>query len=66
MPAERISNNDSGPFHVRVAWGRDQPSIQVGVGGNVEERFSNLGRHDVNRLIQVLRRARDAAFGKDE
>lgn len=28
--------------------------------------WSTLGRHDCNRLIRLLRKARDAAYGKDE
>lgn len=28
--------------------------------------FATLGRHEINELIRVLRRARDAAYGRDE
>lgn len=28
--------------------------------------FTHLDRHDTNRLIKTLRRARDVAFGRDE
>lgn len=34
--------------------------------GHYEGVWTDLTRYDCNRLIRILRRARDAAFGRDE
>ena len=68
MPRETITTTDD--HRVRVGWER-QGSVQVGV--DLEESvvgetglWSSLNRTGCNDLIRVLRRARDAAFGRDE
>lgn len=57
---------------VGVGWGRDQGMVQL---GTVYDRDSydpclgvyvDLDRNQINKLIRVLRRARDQAFGRDE
>lgn len=73
MPKERIYTH--GTNDVTVGWDPhgvfDGPGVQVGVGPADAEDFSpaavwaNLNRTSVNRLIQMLRKARDRSFGQD-
>jgi hypothetical protein len=68
MPKENTDSIDS-PVRVEVAWSNDQyvqiatvnrlPSMQDGW-------YAELDRAGVNRLIKTLRKARDAAYGRDE
>lgn len=78
MPKEIIENasKDDREFHVEVRWSRVHGAEDVQVA-TVRERedyaetgtgtgiFVNLNRASINRLIRVLRRARDQAFGAD-
>ena len=67
MPRETI--NPTSEFPVRVGWDR-QGSVQVSVHESPVSAegglCSSLDRQTCNALIRVLRRARDAAFGRDE
>lgn len=78
MPTERIYVEDPGTSespgkHIHVQWGQDRCDISVGTvhdnpDGTEDKAFfvDIVSRTHVNRLIRVLRRARDQAFGKDE
>lgn len=75
MPKEIIrtgSPDHVGPT-VHVGWSPDQyvQLATVDPAHNDENPHGNgwyadLDRHAINRLIKVLRRARDAAYGRDE
>lgn len=79
MPKEWITSkypDDVPELGIRVGWSRDAEHVQVATV-NAEDRelrptpegngwFVALDRNEINRLIRVLRRARDQAFGKDE
>lgn len=75
MPVERIYVGDDGPNprHVDVQWGKDHGSINLGTVRDEPDKKDATGqfldlreRNQVNRLIRVLRKARDQAFGRDE
>ena len=80
MPRERVQGTDADGTMVKVGWDQ-HGSVQVGVGGPHEFQFTSLpegvsssysdlwatmDRKGINDLIRHLRRARDAAFGRDE
>jgi hypothetical protein len=74
MPAETI-HGDHLPVSTRIAWGAGGGYIQVSTphdNGEAPPAGSTTwcatfdDRAAVNRMIAVLRRARDHAFGKDE
>lgn len=72
MPRETIGRMEQGGFVVQVGWDH-AGSVQVGVGDPAgptgdpaASLWSNLGRSEINWLIRVLRRARNAAYGGDE
>jgi len=44
----------------------DTVSQGAGPNGSYQGIWSDLDRHDCNDLIRILRRARDAAHGRDE
>ena len=56
---------------LKVGWAKDRPGIDlavVNIDGDpdgFEAQYINLDRDGCNRLIRVIRRARDDAFGKD-
>lgn len=60
----------------QVLWSREQSHVQVGVVPEHQPEAQDdewpalytacLDRNQINRLIATLRRARDAAYGKDE
>lgn len=56
---------------LKVGWAKDRPGVDLAVvdfendPDGFEARYLNLDRAGCNRLITTLRRARDAAFGKD-
>jgi hypothetical protein len=59
------------PFRVRVGWNRECGDVQIATvdeadGNDGSGFFVDLDRHGINSLIRILRRARDAAFGRDE
>lgn len=71
MPKEVI-RLDGTTFAVEVGWGRDS-FVQIGSVDQSREQYSpergyfiDLDRQSINRLIRVLRRARDQAYGADE
>lgn len=71
MPKETI-RTDNGGTGVRVGW--QAGGVQVASLRNADytgDEPSNgqhvsIDRHQLNRLIRVLRRARDSAYGRDE
>lgn len=72
MPRETIkscSNSPGGPDRtLLVSWGRDTQSLQIVTSDNadgISGEWVDLNRASANRLIQAVRRGRDAAFGKD-
>jgi hypothetical protein len=75
-PSERRRQEKHGgdTAAVRVGWQRDT-EVQIATvllpGGEWGEepnvgQFVDLDRYTLNRLIRVLRRARDQAYGRDE
>lgn len=82
MPKETIHGQtlfgaDEPPWRVDVAWGRDthvQLTTLTGEGlgiktvdpDSADGLWVSLDREAINRLIRVLRKARDQAFGIDE
>lgn len=72
MPKEIITNGafQQGDPWVEVGWYRDR-SAQIGVRAENSEGtegaglFAHLDRETINRLIRVLRKARDQAYGAD-
>lgn len=78
MPKETIGNaerqGDDWRFHIAVQWDR-HGSLQlaslrdIGPEGEPANEYPgwyvNFDRQSVNKLIRVLRRARDQAFGRD-
>ena len=71
-----VNPDNSTPLAVEVGWGRDA-TVQIATinlqNGDGDKRytseygwFTELNRSMVNRLIQVLRKARDQAYGADE
>ena len=77
MPRETIYPNEyNEDVKVEVQWVKDQ-YVQVGVAflpppsdptvKSVEwdGKYTTLDRAEVNRLIRILRKARDQAFGAD-
>jgi len=71
----RLQQERGGPVPaVRIGWQRgcavqiDTVYLDGGEWANQqpEGQFVNLDRQAINQLIQVLRRARDQAYGKDE
>lgn len=77
MPKETLYLSDG--RHLVVQWGRDTEQVRIGIDFGIPFTFEGeVGvqtvtslsvdlsqRMDVNRLITVLRRARDAAYGRD-
>lgn len=61
---------------VKVGWSKDTEHVEIAIiqdrdredGGVPDEDawHSQMNRNGINRLIRILRRARDDAFGKDE
>ncbi len=57
----------------RLTWSRESEGVALSVvdfavdpdGMDEGTKFLNLDRNGCNRMIQTLRRARDAAFGAD-
>lgn len=73
MPKEIIRPfNDEFPHAVEIGWGINT-YVQIGSIDTTKERYSpdagfyvDLDRVNINKLIKVLRRARDQAYGRDE
>lgn len=61
-------------FRVKVTWDKETGDVQIATLDPGNEYaydatggyYVDLDRQGINRLIKVLRRARDQAFGKDE
>jgi hypothetical protein len=80
MPKENINSDLDGGTRVEVSWAHDRyvqltTAMKRTVAGSQEHpefdtydtgAYVSLDRYGINRLIQVLRRARNAAYGKDE
>lgn len=81
MPTERIYplhcdpaiNPDVEPRHLHIGWLRDHEEVSLaGVVDDPEGRLPEsphitfTSRAQVNRVIRILKTARDQAFGKDE
>lgn len=72
----RSINTPLDPCRVRVGWTKDHGHVELATvaedgrvlepGPDANGWFIQLDRHGVNRLIRVLRRARDDAAGRDE
>jgi len=77
MPKEVIATNHAPQdpageaaheWLLSVGWIQDGADVQVGAGitGDYDAgQFFCLDRSQVNRLIRILRKARDQAFGAD-
>jgi hypothetical protein len=77
MPKETIATNQQAteangtnlpPWRFSVGWHHEGNDVQVGAGIDDDYesgQFFHLDRHEINRLIRTLRKARDAAFGSD-
>jgi hypothetical protein len=80
MPKENINSDTVGTTRIEVSWQHDA-YVQLTTALRSEVPASEatpefitydtgayvqLDRHGINRLIQVLRRARNAVYGKDE
>ncbi len=68
MPRETVTVGQ--PVETHVGW-HPQGTVQIGLvplGAKPGEEgmWTDLSRSEVNRFIQVLRRARDRAYGRDE
>jgi hypothetical protein len=57
----------------KVGWTRDRGHVELavvrcteGAYDDFDARYMQLDRAGLNRLIRTLRKARDAAFGRDE
>lgn len=67
---EPVALDDSA---VKIGWTKDQDHVEIAVvhdrdgsaDSDPDAWHSQFDRHGLNRLIRVLRRARDDAFGKD-
>lgn len=73
MPRERITSQRTNPEdHGRVliiGWGNGDNSLQTATSTDPDgsgAEWVTLDRAGANRAIRALRRARDAAFGRDE
>lgn len=71
MPKEIITSTPADQFAPEVRWGRDRDvqlaTVDLSRADDDPERglFASLDRSGINRLIRVLRRARDQAYGPD-
>lgn len=74
MPKETIRAGDSS-VAIEVQWGRrtfvqlgsiNQAAADENPGSEESGWFVDIDRATVNKLIRVLRRARDQAYGADE
>lgn len=71
MPKEIIQSLPGIQFVPMVRWGRDGSVQLATVDLELDESdpargmFADMDRNGINRLIQVLRRARDQAYGAD-
>lgn len=80
MPKENIYSDMEHITRIEVSWQHDAyvqlttalrrdepPSLEDPGGVNYDTgTYVSLDRHGINRLIQILRRARNAVYGKDE
>lgn len=63
-----LMDNDA----IKIGWGKDSRHVGLAIvdtqkdPDGFEARHINLDREGLNALIQYARRARDAAFGKDQ
>lgn len=80
MPKENINSDDGGTTRIELSWQHDA-YVQLTTALRREEAatpehpehvaydtgaYVPLDRYGINRLIQILRRARNAAYGRDE
>jgi hypothetical protein len=80
MPKENINNDFGNETRVEVSWAHDRfvqltTALRHEVAASSEQpehvtydtgAYVSLDRYGINRLIKILRRARDAAYGRDE
>ena len=79
MPRELIhAAYESDGYSAVVSWGKETSSVQVGLkacakddnvilkGQEYDSLWINMNREQLNRMIRILRRARDQAYGRDE
>jgi hypothetical protein len=78
MPKEIIGRgiapfNPTWDLGFEVTWGLDTESVQVASANFARAPYTeasgwrvDISRDNINRLIKVLRRARDQAYGVDE
>lgn len=71
MPKEVIRSTPGTRYVPEVRWSRDTEVQLATVDREADESdpargvFADMDRNAINRLIQVLRRARDQAYGAD-
>lgn len=73
MPKENINCSTSSDMRVEVCWGPDAEYVQIAtvhrdsparlLDEQINGWFVDLDRKQINRLIEALRRSRDAAYG---
>jgi hypothetical protein len=77
MPRETIKGEQhpTSDFSVEVGWHREAEYVQIATSNfdatkhnpaDYKSFYADLDRAAINKLIVVLRRARDQAFGRDE
>lgn len=80
MPKENINSDMDGTTRIEVSWQadayvqlttalrREEPSSEQAPAHVAYDTgaYVSLDRYGINRLIQVLRRARNSVYGKDE
>lgn len=72
MPKEtiQVGKRSDDPAEVNVGWSEGYvqlSTVAIPLGGELQQgMWVDLNRNQINRLIKNLRRARDAAYGRDE
>jgi hypothetical protein len=75
MPRETVygplqgDNPPCNPPVISVGWGREAGYVRIGTGkdhaAGLDGWFVDVDRAAINRLIRLLRKARDQAYGSD-
>lgn len=80
MPKENVNGEFNGETRVEVSWASEKyvqltTAMRREVAATPEQpahvtydtgTYVSLDRYGINRLIKLLRRARDSAYGRDE